>query len=148
MTCGEVNIDHNYLYLIFNLPKLNKLMNENELSSIVIGTSIDIHKKIGPGLLENAYKECLFYKLSKMGLYVEKEKCLPLVYEEIRLELGYRIDLLVEKKLVVELKCVESFNDLHTAQLLTYLKMGNYKLGLLLNFNTKYMKEGIKRIIN
>ena len=123
-------------------------MTENEISSKVIGAAIDVHKALGPGLLENAYKECLFYKLTKNGLFVEKEKPMPLVFEEVKLECGYRIDLLVEKKLVVELKSVEALNDVHLAQTLTYMKLGDFKLGLLINFNVVVLKNGIKRVIN
>lgn len=123
-------------------------MTENELSNIVIGIAIDVHRNLGPGLLENAYKECLFYKLSKEGFFVEKEKVMPLVYEDIKLDCGYRIDLLVENKLVLELKCVEELNDVHFAQTLTYLKLGEFKLGLLINFNVDLLKHGIKRVVN
>ena len=100
-------------------------MTENELASIVIGEAIEIHKALDPGLLENAYQECLFYKLNQAGLLVEKEKSMPLVFEEVKLDCGYRIDLLVESKLVVELKSVEVLNDVHLAQPLTYMKLGN-----------------------
>ncbi|MFN3378301.1 MAG: GxxExxY protein [Runella zeae] len=119
----------------------------NALSQIILKQAFDVHSALGPGLLESAYKECLAYRLTKNGLWVEKEKPMPLVFEEIRLDQGYRLDLLVENKIVVELKSVESLNDLHTAQILTYLKLGNYRLGLLLNFNVKSLKEGIKRLI-
>jgi GxxExxY protein len=119
----------------------------NALSQIILKQAFDVHSALGPGLLESAYKECLAYRLTKNGLWVEKEKPMPLVFEEIRLDQGYRLDLLVENKIVVELKSVESLNDLHTAQVLTYLKLGNYRLGLLLNFNVKSLKEGIKRLI-
>ncbi|SFA56718.1 GxxExxY protein [Pedobacter suwonensis] len=123
-------------------------MNENELSRIVIGLAIDVHNALGPGLLESAYKECLFYKIAKTGLFVEKEKKMPLVFEDVRLECGYRIDILVENKLVLELKSVEMLNDVHLAQTLTYMKLGNYKLGLLMNFNVSRLKDGLKRIVN
>ena len=123
-------------------------MNENELSNRLIGIAIEVHKALGPGLLESAYKECLFYEISKAGLYVEKEKPMPLVYQEVKLECGYRLDLLIEKKLVVEIKSVEALNEVHFAQTLTYMKLGGYKLGLLINFNVVRLKEGIKRVIN
>ncbi|MFF5384138.1 GxxExxY protein [Pedobacter suwonensis] len=123
-------------------------MNENELSRIVIGLAIDVHNALGPGLLESAYKECLFYKIAKTGLFVEKEKKIPLVFEDVRLECGYRIDILIENKLVLELKSVEMLNDVHLAQTLTYMKLGNYKLGLLMNFNVSRLKDGLKRIVN
>ena len=119
----------------------------NTLSQVILKQAFDVHSALGPGLLESAYKECLAYRLTKNGLWVEKEKPIPLVFEEIRLDQGYRLDLLVENKIVIELKSVESLNDLHTAQVLTYLKLGGYKLGLLLNFNVKSLKEGIKRLI-
>jgi GxxExxY protein len=123
-------------------------MNENELSNRIIGLAIDIHNSLGPGLLESAYKECLFYRLGKEGYFVEKEKPMPLVYEEVKLDCGYRIDLLVERKVVIEIKSVEALNDVHFSQTLTYLKLGKFKLGLLINFNVTLLKEGIKRIIN
>jgi GxxExxY protein len=123
-------------------------MKENDLSNIIIGTAIEVHQALGPGLLENAYKECLAYKLEKLGLAIEKEKPMPLIFEEVKLECGYRIDILVENKVVIELKSVESLNDIHLAQTLTYLKLGNYKLGLLINFNVVLLKHGIKRIVN
>ncbi len=119
----------------------------NRLSQIILKQAFEIHTALGPGLLESAYKECLAYRLEKNGLKVEKEKPIPLVFEEVRLDQGYRLDLLVENKIVIELKSVESLSDLHVAQTLTYLKLGNYKLGLLLNFNTKSLKDGIKRLI-
>lgn len=109
--------------------------------------SFDVHSALGPGLLESAYKECLAYRLTKNGLFVEKEKPMPLIFEEIKLDQGYRLDLLVENKIVIELKSVEFINDLHIAQTLTYMRLGNYKLGLLLNFNVKSLKDGIKRLI-
>lgn len=123
-------------------------MTENEISNIVIGIAIEIHKKLGPGLLENVYKECLFYKIKQRGLLVEKEKAIPLIFEEIQLDCGYRIDLLVENKFLIEIKTVESFSVNHLAQTLTYLKLGNYKLGLLINFNETLLKNGIRRVIN
>ena len=123
-------------------------MNENELSKIIIGLAIKVHSKLGPGLLESAYKECLFYEIQKAGLYVEKEKPVPLIYEEVHLECGYRIDLLVEDRLVLELKSVDAINNLHLAQVLTYLRIGGYKLALLINFNVEHLKDGIKRVIN
>jgi GxxExxY protein len=123
-------------------------MTENEISKIIIGLAIGVHKSLGPGLLESAYKECLFYKIQQSGIIVEKEKPMPLIYNEVRLECGYRIDLLVGQKVVVEIKSVEAINTVHMAQTLTYMKLGNYKLGLLINFNTALLKNGIKRIVN
>jgi GxxExxY protein len=110
--------------------------------------SLDVHKALGPGLLESAYKECLAFKLQQAGLFIEKEKPMPLVFEEVKLECGYRIDILVENKVVIEIKSVESLNDVHLAQTLTYMKLGGYKLGLLINFNVLLLKNGIKRVIN
>jgi GxxExxY protein len=123
-------------------------MTENEISTSVIGCAIKVHKALGPGLLESAYEECLFYEIGKAGLNVIKQKALPLVYEEIKLEVGYRIDILVENKLIIEVKAVEALNDVHLAQVLTYLKLSNCKLGLLMNFNLAKMAEGIKRVVN
>lgn len=114
----------------------------------IIGAAMDVHRTLGPGLLESAYQECLYYKLKKEGLSVSKEKAMPLVFEEVKLECGYRIDLLVENSVVIEVKSVEALNDVHLAQTLTYMKLGNYKLGLLINFNVTLLKQGIKRLIN
>lgn len=123
-------------------------MEVNELSNVVIGMAIDVHSALGPGLLESAYKECLFYKIQKEGFYVEKEKAMPLVFEGVQLDCGYRIDILVENRLVLELKTVEKLTDLHLAQTLTYLKLGNFKLGLLMNFNSFLLKDGLRRVVN
>ncbi len=119
----------------------------NDITYHIIGAAYKVHSSLGPGLLENAYKECLYYVLVKDGYFVEKEKALPLVFEEVKLEVGYRIDLYVDKKVVVEIKAVEAFTDVHMAQVLTYLKLSGSKIGLLLNFNVADMKKGIKRII-
>ena len=118
------------------------------MASIVIGLAIRVHSAFGPGLLENTYKESLNDSIRRSGLYVEKEKPMPLIFEEVKLECGYRIDLLVENKLVIEIKSVEGINDIHLAQILTYMRLGNYKLGLLINFNVVSLKEGIKRVVN
>lgn len=107
-----------------------------------------VHTELGPGLLENAYEECLFFELQQAGLQVSKQKALPLVYYDVKLDAGYRIDLLVENKVVVEIKAVDGFNDVHLAQVLTYLKLSRCKLGLLINFNVKSLKDGIKRVAN
>lgn len=125
-----------------------ELTTENELSNIIIGCAIEVHKQLGPGLLESAYQECLYYELLQNGLQVVKEKPMPIVYKEVKLDHGYRMDLLVNNKVVVEIKMVEAFTDVHTAQVLTYLKLGNYKLGLLINFYVPTLKTGIKRVIN
>ncbi|MBP4141297.1 GxxExxY protein [Flavobacterium sp. P4023] len=123
-------------------------MDENEISKIVFESALKIHKVLGPGLLESAYEECLFYELKKSGLKVEKQKQLPLVYEEVRLDVGYRIDIIIEDKFIVEIKSVEALTDVHLAQLLTYLKLSNCKLGLLINFNVSLLKNGVRRVIN
>lgn len=123
-------------------------MDNNKLTEQIIGLAIKVHRSLGPGLLESAYHECLFFELKKAGLYVEKEKPIPLVYEDVKLDCGYRIDLLVENQIVVEIKSVEILNDLHTAQVLTYLKLSNCKIGLLINFNVNQIKSGIKRLYN
>src|SRR5215203_6103110 len=122
-------------------------MNENALSNLVINRALKVHTALGPGLLESSYKECLFYELAKSGLFVEKEKPLPLIYEEVKLECGYRIDLLIERKLIIEIKSVDCISDVHLAQVLTYLKLSGCKLGLLLNFNVASMKNGIRRVV-
>ena len=123
-------------------------MTENELSRVAFESALKVHKNLGPGLLESSYEECLFYELNKLGLVVERQKALPLIYETVKLDIGYRIDLLIENKLIIELKAVEVLNDVHFAQLLTYLKLSNCKLGLLINFNVSLLKNGIKRIAN
>lgn len=123
-------------------------MTENEIAHKIVGLALEVHKVLGPGLLESAYKECLAYKLQQEELFIEKEKPMPLIFEEVKLECGYRIDILVENKVVIELKSVDALNDVHLAQILTYMKLGNYKLGLLINFNVALLKQGIKRVIN
>ena len=121
---------------------------ENELSKIILECAIEVHKQLEPGLIESAYQECLHYELLKSGLDVVKEKPMPIIYKDVKLDHGHRIDLLVNSKVVIEIKNVEQFTDVHTAQVLTYLKLGNYKLGLLLNFYVTTLKNGIKRVIN
>jgi GxxExxY protein len=123
-------------------------MTENELAKLVYGAGLKVHQILGAGLLESAYEECLYYELQNCGLNIEKQKILPLVYDNVKLDAGYRIDLLIEKKLIVEIKSVEALNDLHLAQILTYLKLSDCKLGLLINFNTVLFKNGVKRVIN
>ncbi|WP_374506710.1 GxxExxY protein [Flavobacterium sp.] len=123
-------------------------MTENELSKIVFDCALKVHQSLGPGLLESAYEECLFYELKKQGLTIEKQKPLPLIYEEVKLDIGYRIDIIVNNKLIIEIKSVEALNDVHFAQLLTYLKLTNCKLGLLINFNVTLIKNGVKRVVN
>ncbi len=123
-------------------------MNENELSKIVFDAGLNVHKTLGAGLLESAYLECLYYELVKQELKIEKQKALPLIYEEVKLDVGYRIDLMVGNKLIIEIKSVEALNDLHLAQILTYLKLSNCKLGLLINFNSVLFKNGVRRVVN
>ncbi len=124
------------------------MITEDEISKIVFEAALKVHKTLGPGLLESAYEECLFYELKKYDLFVEKQKPLPLIYEEVKLDIGYRIDIIIENKFIVEIKSVEALNDVHLAQLLTYLKLSDCKLGLLINFNVKLLKEGVRRVIN
>jgi GxxExxY protein len=120
----------------------------NELTERVIGACIEIHRALGPGLLESAYEECLCYELSLAGIRFERQKPLPVHYKEVNLDCGYRLDLVVEQKLIVELKAVENVLPIHEAQLLTYLKLSGLTLGLLINFNVPMLKNGIKRIAN
>ena len=123
-------------------------MDENALSNLVINRALKVHTTLGPGLLESSYKECLYYELIRSGLLAEKEKPLPLVYEEVKLECDYRIDLFIERKLIIEVKSVEAIFDVYLAQVLTYLKLSGCKLGLLLNFNVASLKHGIRRVVN
>ncbi len=123
-------------------------MTENELSRIIFELGMKIHRKLGAGLFESVYEECLFYELKKAGLKVEKQKTLPIVYEELKIENAFRLDLIVEDKVILEIKTVENIYDVHKAQLLTYLKMTNCKLGLILNFRTAVFKDGVKRVVN
>ena len=123
-------------------------MENNDITDLVIGAAIEVHRTLGPGLLESAYQECLYYELQRKKLLVRKEIALPIVYKEVKLNHGYRIDLLVEDRIVIEIKTVECFTDVHLAQVLTYLRLGGFELGLLINFHTTLLKNGIKRIIN
>jgi GxxExxY protein len=123
-------------------------MTENELSRIVLGQAISVHKALGPGLLESVYETCLYYRLSKTGLMIERQKPIPLVFEEVKLECGFRCDIVVKNKLIIEIKSVEGLNEVHFAQVLTYLKLTRIKLGLLLNFNVLQLKDGLKSIVN
>lgn len=120
-------------------------MNYNLITDEIIGKSLTVHRKLGPGLLESAYQECLCHELRKSGLLVKKEVPLPIVYDDVKLDHGYRLDILVEDKVVLELKTVEALTEVHQAQILTYLKLGNFPIGYLLNFNVKLLKNGIKR---
>jgi len=122
-------------------------MELNDLTYKIIGCVYKVHAELGPGLLESSYEACLEYELLKAGLTVERQKALPIIYDELKLEAGYRIDLLVNTLVILELKAVDEIAPIHTAQLMTYLKLSGLKLGLLLNFNVKQMKQGIRRII-
>lgn len=123
-------------------------MDINDITESILRCAFKVHSELGPGLLESAYEECLYYEMKKFGLVVEKQKSLPLIYYEVKLEAGYRIDLLVENKVVVEIKSIEAFTDVHTAQVLTYLKLSKCRIGLLINFNVRSLKYGIKRLAN
>ncbi|MBK9291009.1 MAG: GxxExxY protein [Bacteroidetes bacterium] len=120
-------------------------METNQITEKIIGCAIEVHRHLGPGLLESAYEECLFYELVNAGLEVKKQRALPLVYKDIRLDAGYRIDLLVENTVIIEIKSVDAFAEIHKAQLMTYMKLADIKVGLLLNFNVTRMKDGIVR---
>ncbi len=125
-------------------------MNREELNRLtrkIIGAAIEVHRHLGPGLLESTYEACLAYELENLGLKVERQKSLPVIYKEVQLDQGYRIDLLVENKVVVELKVVEKINAIHEAQVLSYLKLSDRPVGLLLNFNEKLLQDGIRRFI-
>lgn len=123
-------------------------MNDDLYSKAVLDCAFKVHTALGPGLLESAYQTCLFYGLTQKGLFVEKEKPVLIIYEGVKLDAGFRIDLLVEKSLILELKSVGQLDQIHTAQLLTYLKLTNLRFGLLLNFNVISLKDGIKRVVN
>jgi GxxExxY protein len=125
-----------------------RLAIENAICTQIIGAAIEVHKKFGPGLLESTYRECLYHELTERGLKVEVEKPMPIVYKGIKLHHGYRMDVLVENKVVVETKTVEAIAPVHIAQLLTYLKLGDYRLGLLINFHVTRLKDGLRRLVN
>lgn len=124
------------------------MMTENQIAKGVFHAALRIHKELGPGLLESAYEQCLFYELTKAGLNVQKQQPLPLIYKEVNMEMGFRADLIVEDKVVIEVKSVEALNEVHLAQVLTYLKLSDCKLGLLINFNVALIKNGFKRVVN
>lgn len=123
-------------------------MRENELATRVIGLAIDVHRTLGRGLLESAYEECLYYKIVNSGIGAEKQKAMPLVFEGVHLECGYRIDIRVETHLVLEVKSCDAIHPVFLAQTLTYMKLGGFRLGLLINFNVEVLRDGIKRVIN
>lgn len=120
----------------------------NELSGRIIGAAIEVHRALGPGLLESAYEECLCYELSSRKIRVQRQKPLPLVYKNVKLDCGYRLDIVVENEIILELKACDYIEEIHKAQLLTYLKVSGIKLGFLLNFNVPVMREGIVRMVN
>jgi GxxExxY protein len=122
-------------------------MEINQITEKIIGCAIELHKNLGPGLLESAYEECLAYELVNAGLKIDRQKAVPVVYKEIKLECGYRIDILVEDSVVIELKSIEAFNPVHEAQILTYMKFAEKKVGLLINFNVTLLKNGLKRYV-
>jgi len=122
-------------------------MHENEIGTLVLDAAFQVHKELGPGLLESTYEACLSYEAIQRGLFIETQLPLPVVYKEVKLDCGYRIDLRAERKVIVEIKAVELLNDVHLAQLLTYMKLSGCKLGYLINFNVKQMKDGIKRVV-
>jgi GxxExxY protein len=129
-----------------NAKKLN--LNENDLSYQIIGAALKVHRAVGPGLLESAYENALAYEIEKLNLLVEQQVMLPFYYEEVKLEAGYRVDLIVNKFVITEVKSVENILPVHFAQLLTYLRLTDIKLGLLINFNTVVLKDGIHRVVN
>jgi len=122
-------------------------MQQSIITSQILKAAYSVHSNLGPGLLESAYEACLHYELLASGLIVERQVPMPLIYKEIKLETGYRIDLFVEKSIVIEVKAVESFTDVHLAQMITYLKLSNSKIGLLINFHVNSLKNGIKRVV-
>ena len=123
-------------------------MHENDISKLIIGCAMKVHSRLGPGLLESAYEAALAYELSKAGLHFDRQKPMPLIYDEVKLDVGYRLDFLVEGKVVVDPKAVEALAPIFTAQVLTYLKLSGCKLGLLINFNVEHLRDGLKRIAN
>ena len=123
-------------------------MYENEITNHVIGCAIKIHKALGPGLLESAYEACLYYEVLQAGLFAERQKPVPLIYKEVKLDCGYRADLVVERKIVVEIKAVDALNEIHFMQTLTHIRLLDFRLGLLINFNVVKLSDGIKRVAN
>lgn len=127
---------------------IRETITENEISKIVIEEAIHIHKSIGPGMLESVYARCLAYRLIKLGLNIKTEVAVPVTFEKVKLECGYRADMVIENKVVIEIKSIEAIAPVHSAQVLTYLRFLNLKLGMVLNFNSTLMKDGIKRVVN
>ena len=144
----KINFNNNLTRIDTMETQLTHYMDAlNEIARKVYFCALMVHQNLGLGLLESAYEECLYYEIQKDGLFAEKQKSLPLVYEEVKLEVGHRLDLIVENKLIIEIKAVEALNPVHLAQLLTYLKLSKCKLGLLMNFNVAKLKDGVKRVI-
>lgn len=133
--------------MLYNSGKRADLLHENELGTILLDAAFQVHKELGPGLLESTYEKCLCFELAEMGLLVETQVPLPVVYKDVKLDCGYRIDLMLERKVIVELKVTEALHDVHLAQILTYLKLSGCKLGYLMNFNVKQLRSGIKRVV-
>ena len=124
------------------------MLTENEITEVIIGCAIKVHRSLGPGLLESAYEECMDYELRKTNLEIERQKPLPLIYEEVKLDCGYRLDFMANKKVIIEIKSIEALNDIHLAQTLTYLRLSGCKVGLLINFNVLKLTNGVKRVVN
>jgi GxxExxY protein len=145
----EKHREKSLCYAVFSVVKIKnqKKMETNQITEKIIGCAIEVHKNLGPGLLESAYEECLYYELNQHGLHVKRQLALPVVYKDVKLDAGYRIDLMVENKVIVEIKSVEAIAEIHKAQLMTYMKLANIKVGLLLNFNVTRLKDGIIRWI-
>lgn len=120
----------------------------NELTEEIIGCAIKVHKELGPGLLESSYEECICYEMDQIGLKFRRQQPMPLVYKEVKLEIGYRPDVIVEDKVIIEVKAIEALNDVHVAQVLTYLKLSGCDVGLLINFNVNQLVKGVKRLLN
>jgi len=136
------------LILKENHRKQNVMRIENKIGKDIVHSALTIHKNPGPGLLESTYQACMYYELRKAGYQVLKESALPVIYKDVQLECGYRIDLWINKKVIIEIKAVNSLNDIHLAQILTYLKLSDNHLGFLINFNVKRIKHGIRRVVN
>jgi GxxExxY protein len=121
---------------------------ENQIAKNIVDRSVKVHQTLGPGLLESSYEKCLYYELKKTGLYVKRQVEMPLKYDHLKIDIGYRVDMILNSKVIIEIKAVEKLTNVHMAQLLTYLKLSNCKLGILINFNVNLMKNGLKRIVN
>ena len=134
-------------YLLL-LIKILSVVSESEITEHAVGAAIKVHKALGPGLLESAYKSCLFYEIIKSGLFVEREKAVPLIYAEVKLDCGLRTDLVIENKVIVDVKAVESLSEIHLKQTLTNLRLLDVRVGLLINFNVLRLKAGLKRVVN